>query len=476
MSELLARYIQEEEGVQDKSLQWDIYSQTASDTEVHLRDNKIESIRSPIRSQGYAIRIIRQKESSSEGEQSSGVGIAPGNLLDDEKDVRRTLRLANEASKITSAPSFQIPSYRMPLPRAKISDSKISKDQLQIAKDLAESVISLLDKENDIRVTFCKIRLTEIATKLENFFGLSLEKSETFAYFEAGLSPGSAEGRGLAEYWPHTLVRRIEDLDLEKSIPKWATFARDSAKATIPETGRYALITPPYVLSEMLPAVVSFQSSASSLKKGMSRWRVKGEKVWSNKVTITDSGLLDFGLATSPFDDEGIPQRETPIVTRGEFQNHITNNMYAKFVSPKESTGNGIKSSRINGILCYNDSVGIEHTNVVMDGGDSSFEEMIKETRSGILMEQFSWMLPDPVSGSFGAEIRHAYLVVNGAIKVALKGGVVNGSFFDAQGSIEGEIEKGIFNSLDLVSKERHNANASLLPFTRFPEIRISGR
>jgi predicted Zn-dependent protease len=480
MSHLISTSVREE--LWDESVQWDVYSQIATDTEVHFRDNKIETIRSPIRSQGYAIRIITKKKNSlnkkDENEEASGVGIATGNLLDDDGDVRKTLKLAIEASKITKTPFYQIPSEKTFLPTVKISDPKITKDQFGAAKEIAERVIALLDAEKNIRVTFCKIRLTEIATQLENCYGLLLQKRETFAYFEAGLSPTSNKSRdeSLAEYWPHVLVRQIEDLELEKNIPDWTRFSRDSSRARTPETGKYALIVPSQVLSEMLPPVVSFHSSASSLKRRMTRWRTKGEKVWNDKVTLNDNGLLDYGLATSPFDDEGIPQQETSIITCGEFKNYIANNMYAKLVSPPKSTGNAVKSSRLEGVLCYNDGVDIGHTNIEMDGGDSDLEEMIRETKKGILIEQFSWMIPDPITGSFGAEIRHAYLVENGKAENPIKGGVVNGSFFDAGGVASGDSEKGVFNSLDLVSKKRQKVNASLLPYVRFPEIRISGR
>lgn len=471
MSEVVSKTVKSE----DSSLQWDLYSQKASDTEVHFRENKIESIRSPILSQGFAVRVIRsKKETNPDGSHSSGIGIAPGNLISNENDVLRATRFALESSNYTSVPKYQLPSDKKHAIRSvKIVDERIESDQMGSAKELAEHVISHLDRELQIRVTFCKIRLTKIETTLENCFGLHLEKSETFAYFEAGLSPKSKE-LGLAEYWPRVLCRRIDDLQLEKDIPKWTKYALDSPKAKSPETGKFALIVPPHVLSEMAPPVVSFHASASSLKKGMSRWKEQGQKVWSDKITISDDGLVDYGLGTSPFDDEGTPQQITALVRNGEFQNYIANNMYASSVSSK-STGNALKHSRSAGTLCYSDDVGLRDTNIVMQGGNSKFEEMIKETSHGLLMEQFSWMLPDAITGTFGAEIRHAYIVENGKIKDPIKGGVVNGSFFDSEGS-DGNVERGVFNSIDLISKETVLGNSSILPFVRFPEVRVSGQ
>ena len=463
MSELVSKTLKNE----DPSLQWDLYSQRAVDTEVHLRENTIESIRAPIFSQGYSVRVIRSRGIDNNGNKISGIGICPGNILENEKDVKHAIKFALEASQITSAPSYDLPSEQKHLPSVKIVDPKISERNFESGKDLAEQVISLLDKEKDIRVTFCKIRLTKIDTVLQNCFGLHMEKTETFAYFEAGLSPKSKE-IGLAEYWPHILFRRIDDLELETGIPRWCKFALDSPRAKPPETSEYDLITPPHVFSEMLPPVVTFHASASALRKGMTRWKSKAERVSDARVTITDDGLLDYGLATSPFDDEGTPQQRTELVSKGEFKNYISNKMYSSFVSPPESTGNGLRDGR-TGVLSYSSDVGLHGTNTVMEQGDSSLEEMIKETKKGLLMEQFSWMLPDPITGSFGAEIRHAYLVENGSVKGAVKGGVVNGCFFDTPD------EKGILNSLDLVSKDRKNGDASVLPYVRFPRLRVSG-
>jgi predicted Zn-dependent protease len=473
LSEFVSRIIKGE----NSPLQWDLYSQRASDTEVHFRENKIESFRSPILSEGFAVRVIRKKKSQ-EGKNDesslSGIGIAPGNLLSNEKNVIQATKFALEASKYTSAPEYDLPSDKSPPTKdVKIVDEQIESDQEGSTKELSEQVISLLGGDPKIRVTFCKIRLTKIETTLENCFGLHLEKTETFAYFEVGLSPKSKE-LGLAEYWPRVLCRRIEDLHLEREIPKWSKYALDAPKAEAPETGSCTLIVPPHVLSEMAPPIVSFHASASTLRKGMSLWKEKGQKVWSDKITISDDGLVDYSLGTSPFDDEGTPQQATSLIRNGEFQNYIANNMYPDTTSTK-SSGNGVKNSRSGGTLCYSDDVGLHDTNIVMKGGDSGVDEMIRETKHGLLMEQFSWMLPDPMTGTFGAEIRHAYLVENGEVQEPIKGGVVNGSFFDGEGS-NGKVEQGVFSCVDLISRETMLGNSSVLPYVRFPEIRVSGR
>jgi PmbA protein len=445
------------------AVQWDLYSQKSWETEILLRGNEIESIRSPLYSQGFAVRIIKPLE-----EGQSGIGIAPGFSLQDHNEVQRAVKFALEESKITSFPHYDISGESSKgYPNVRTSDPKIisSMGGDSESMDLAEEVVSLISNEKDIKLTFCKVRLTTIESRLENCLGLHLEKKETFCYFEAGLSPIS---RDLSEYWPRMLTRRIEDLELARNIPEWAKYARDSLKSINPENRTYALIVPPVVLAEMVPSVASFQASASSLKKGYSKWTHRGQKIWSDQISISDDGLLDYGLGTSPFDDEGTPQQRTDLISKGEFKDYVSNRMYSSFVS-SESTGNAVKFGRGSGGLYFSGEVGLGDTNTVMEGGDSSQEEMIRETKFGLLMTQFSWMIPDSFTGSFGAEIRQAYFVENGEIKHPVKGGVVNGSFFDTPE------EKGVFNSLDLVSREVKMNGSSVLPWVRFPEIRVSG-
>jgi PmbA protein len=454
----------------DEKLQWDLYSQRSWETEVHLKNQEIENVRSPLFEEGFAVRIIRDKGKGPDGENVSGIGIAPGSTLQKAAEVSNALNFAVFASKLTTFPSYGLSAKTDGFPSVKIVDPKIRNEDLSLPKDTAEEVLSLLSKDQEIKLTFCKLRFTTVESKLENCLGLHAEKRETFCYFEAGLSPKPSNDGRLAEYWPRILARRVEDLELSKNVPIWMDYAKDSLNAVLPETGKYDLIIPPDVLFEMAPPVVAFQASASSFKRGLSRWKERGQKIWSEKITIEDDGLIDYGIGTSPFDDEGTPQSKTEIIRSGEFRNYITNRMYSRFVGSENSTGNAVKFGRSGGALCYSGDVGLGETNMVMGGGDSSLDEMIKETRRGLLMVQFSWMLPDPVTGSFGAEIRHAYLVENGQVTKPIKGGVVNGSFFD-----ESE-EKGVFNTVDLISKDRKMTSGSFLPWVHFPELRVSGK
>ena len=42
-----------------------------------------------------------------------------------------------------------------------------------------------------------------------------------------------------------------------------------------------------------------------------------GEAIGNELLTVIDDGLMPAGLATSPFDDEGVPSRRTEMVSRG---------------------------------------------------------------------------------------------------------------------------------------------------------------
>ena len=118
------------------------------------------------------------------------------------------------------------------------------------------------------------------------------------------------------------------------------------------------------------------------------------------------------------------------------------------------STGNGNRTSDgavVNGI-----------SNFEILPGDMSLEEMISNIESGYYLEQFSWLMPNPLSGTFGSEIRSGYYIKNGKIDYPVKLGNVSGNVF-----------KMIKNCL-FISKEREFFANNLFPYIAFGDLTVS--
>jgi PmbA protein len=100
---------------------------------------------------------------------------------------------------------------------------------------------------------------------------------------------------------------------------------------------------------------------------------------------------------------------------------------------------------------------------LVVKSGSSSFEDLIKEISNGIYIDAFAWLNPNAVTGTFGAEIRTAYMIENGEIGRPIKGGNLSGNVYDMVKNVS-----GISNETDFISKSK-------VPWMSFKNLTLSG-
>lgn len=100
-----------------------------------------------------------------------------------------------------------------------------------------------------------------------------------------------------------------------------------------------------------------------------------GERVASPMVTLVDDGLLPEGLASQPFDGEGVPSSRTTVIEEGILKTYL----YDTYTSRKDkthSTGNAVRSS-------YQSLPGVAPTNFFLAPGTISQEELLGGVENG---------------------------------------------------------------------------------------------
>jgi predicted Zn-dependent protease len=448
--------------------QWDIYNQRAEEYEIQFRNFDVEAIRGPLTNSGYAVRVIEPKG------KKVGIGIGTGNSFRPAA-VKRCLEAAFVGARISEFPGYVLPKPAK-YPSVKVEDPKITSDAEAVVKDKAEELMSLLKQSRTVLPTFGKVRTYNIFTVISNSEGLQAEKRETLFYVELALK---AEGEGrLAEYWPMLFVRRVEDLHLHEQVSKWTTLAEDTLKAKVPKTAKTTVVFAPQILGEIFPNTVGFHCLASSVLRGISRFK-KEEQVGSGQLTVYDDGVIDYALGSSTFDDEGTAQKRTTLIEKGVHKGFLYDAMYAAAFNV-DSTGNGQKLpafslafTRVD--LKYSLLPSVQPTNISVEPGDISLEEMIATVDEGIYLERLSSSSSDPVTTSFGSEIRNAYLIEKGQLSTPLKGGQVNGFLLDSQDS-EGHKATGLLNRVSGISKETKISGRCITPYIRFEGVQIAGK
>ena len=133
----------------------------------------------------------------------------------------------------------------------------------------------------------------------------------------------------------------------------------------------------------------------------------------SDVVNITGDATIPHGMGSFVYDDEGVPGQRTKLIENGIFRNYLTSRETAHELG-------GLSNGTMRAVGWMNLPL-VRMTNINLEPGDWTLEEMIRDTQSGVLVDTpKSWSLDDKrVSFHMGNEI--AWLIENGAIVGMLK-------------------------------------------------------
>ena len=153
-------------------------------------------------------------------------------------------------------------------------------------------------------------------------------------------------------------------------------------------------------------------------------------------VNLTAESVRPLGLGTFGWDDEGVPAQSTPIVKDGLFVGYL---MSRETASRLGKLSNGCMRA-----TSWNRIPIIRMTNVSLEAGDWSLEEMIADTDDGIYMEtNRSWSIDDKrYNFQFGTEI--GYEIKNGKLGRMLRNPTYTG------------LTPQFWNSCDAIADAKH--------------------
>lgn len=171
--------------------------------------------------------------------------------------------------------------------------------------------------------------------------------------------------------------------------------------------GRRAVrrLNPRKIASQMAPVIVDKRvaaslvghlvsaASGSAVAKGMSFLKDKrGQQVFAKGVTIRDNPLLRRGLASRPFDGDGLASRPLDLVHEGVLAHWLLDLHSARQLGLK-STGHASRGLTGAG--------GPSPTNIHIEPGPLSPRELMHDIKSGLLITGFIGSGGNPVTGDY---------------------------------------------------------------------------
>ena len=297
--------------------------------------------------------------------------------------------------------------------------------KLQFVLDLEKCA-----KEKDPRIvqlTYDMLSTTSGQTRIANSYGLNLSFRDNLAVAVA--SALAKEGDRVSTGTGFAISREFEALSVEKIAGEAVEEALFMLHAAPVPSGTYRAIIHSRCMPDLL-GVFSDVFSAENAQKGMSLLAGKeGEVIAAPCVTLMDDPLLPGGLASRPFDAEGVAARPKAVIENGRLTTLLHNLKTARKAGVK-TTGNAAKGG-------YAGTVEVAPSNFYLKPGEKSLEQLTAEMGEGLVITDVSGLHAgaNAISGDFSL-IAQGYTVKNGRKDQPVERITVAGNFYQLLKSI----------------------------------------
>jgi PmbA protein len=265
-----------------------------------------------------------------------------------------------------------------------------------------------------VKTRNCELQEVEINATIFNSRGLHAEARKTI-YTLGGFCV--AANREEVSWYDWSWSHCLEDLapaPLGRRIAEKAVSFLDGKTL---QTGVYDGLLTPGSACEML-SVVAPSFLAENLFKNKTWLKEQlGKQCFSPRLNITDSGLA--GMGSFPFDGEGVPSQENPLVRDGYFQGFLYDVYYGrKFGKP--STGNGVRAGVKEPPKCASRGFFIE----------KGTDDLAGTFQDGIIIEELMGThTANPITGDFS--LGALGYVCKGGERRPFKGVIFSGNIFE---------------------------------------------
>lgn len=188
--------------------------------------------------------------------------------------------------------------------------------------------------------------------------------------------------------------KKIADLEPLEVGQEAASRAVRSLRAETIASAHMPCIMEPYVVTRFMSLLASSLQGDAVLKgKSMLEGKI-GEQVASGVLNLVDDASLPDGIASFPFDGEGVPGQRNRLIQNGRLQAFLYDN-YSGLKAGLASTGNGQRAS-------FRSLPSVGTTNLIISPGSKNSIDLRCDLGTGILITEVMGMhTANPISGDF---------------------------------------------------------------------------
>ena len=278
------------------------------------------------------------------------------------------------------------------------------------------------------------------------------ESRASYAYVYC--SPvAEADGQLQTASWSDTR-RTLARLQRPEEVGRIA--ARRAARmlgARKPKTQRVPVVFEPQLAAGFIGGITQAVNGLLVHKKSSFLGALLGKRVAAPDVTVVDDATLEHGIATRPFDGEGVESRKTPVIENGILRSFLYDATTARKAKAK-STASASRG--------WSTLPSIGTSNLYLQAGKLAPEEILRGVKSGLYVTAMLGRGADVISGDYSRGANGIW-IENGELAYPVQEVTVSGNLLQ------------MLQGIDAVGKDLDFRSATAAPTIRFAELVVSG-
>ena len=383
----------------------EVFMTTVDETPVQFETNRLKHIQNK-QTKAVSLRIIKKGK----------IGYATTTRLDDYESL---INDAVATAEFGQKAEFHFPARRR-FPEVDIYDPAVEKVSLKQMTELGEEMIKAVTGYSSEII--CEAGVSKVTCEISilNSKGGKANFHETI--FGFGIEGQLIRGTDMLFVGDHTSSCHpvLDTKEIIHTVINQLEMAK--RQASIATKPMPVIFTPEGVASALIIPLLSAFNGKTVLEGASPIGKRLGEQVFDTKLTIYDDPTIPYRPGSRPCDDECIPCQRMKLINKGVV-NQFLYDLQTAAKAKTKSTGNGrrgmggLPSPSINAF--------------VMESGSTSFNDMIKNIKEGLIVEQLMGAgQGNTLGGDFSGNVLLGFKIENGEIVGRVKDTMLSGNIY----------------------------------------------
>ncbi len=400
------------EGAAKRFDQAEAFEESGETLSVSFEDNRLKEITTR-QFRGVGLRVIHEGR----------VGFASTTDL---RDASRLVEMAAASAAYGDKAQFDLPAQPSGAPEAETYDKSVPRVSAARMVEMGNEGLALSRQANDEYLYGCGISRSTHRQRILNTRGLDVVREATDMDGSVGVQE-IRDGSILQAYEFRAWGKRFATVaDLTETV---LDKMKKASVVVAAKLEAMPMIFAPKAAGNLLHPL-EFALDGKHVHKGSSILRGRlGQQVFDERITITDDPTVPFAPSTCPTDDEGTPTRRQDLFEKGVLKTFMADLQTAALLGIPP-TGHGFRS--------YATRPSPSPTNVMVMGGDASFDDMLRGMKRGLIIDQtLGSGQSNIMAGEFSVNVELGFLVEDGRVVGRVKDCMVAGNVYEVLKHVE---------------------------------------